>query len=369
MDQPARSCHFSLEGMMKKTAKHDLPTGGDETGDVAPRRARLDDIARRCGVSVSTVSRALSGEKGVSHELRQSVQEVARALRYAVPIEIGGSKVVLATSRAAMVDYARNQFTWYVLEGLKKRAEMMGIEIVIEPIADAGIARIIELEKDASVSGVIFLTVDDPQILDVAARFSKPVVLVNSDDPQMRLSSVLPCNRSAARLATDYLLRQGHRKIAFLMCPGRRTIEQRLDGWREAMVLYGLSTTDSLTIAVNDWLPELAEQAVMAHLRDNRDEFSAILCAGDSLAVGAMRAVLNLGYRVPEDFSIMGMDDLPFAEYLDPPLTTIHLPVGEMGSTALELLQEMISGNITLPRRIELACALKERQSVCRHQD
>ena len=349
--------------MKKNTAKH-TATQSDETGDVAPRRARLEDIAKRCGVSVSTVSRALSGEKGVSQELRQSVQDVARALRYAVPIEIGGSKVVLATSRAAMVDYARSQFTWYVLEGLKKRAEMMGIEIVIEPIADAGIARIIELEQDASVSGVIFLTVDDPQILDAAARFSKPVVLVNSDDPLMRLSSVLPCNRSAARLATDYLLRQGHRKIAFLMCPGRRTIEQRQEGWREAFSQYGLPVPDALTIAVNDWLPELAEQAVMARIRDNREAFSAILCAGDSLATGAIRGLMNLGHRVPADFSIVGMDDLPFAEYMDPPLTTIHLPVSEMGSTALELLQEMISGNITLPRRIELACALRERQSV-----
>ncbi len=350
--------------IMKKTTKQFLQADGDEHGDVAPRRARLNDIAKRCGVSVSTVSRALSGEKGVSQELRQSVQEVARALRYAVPIEIGGSKVVLATSREAMVDYSRSQFTWYVLEGLKKRAEMMGIEIIIEPIADTGIARIVELERDASVSGVIFLTVDDPQILDAAAKFAKPVVLVNSDDPQMRLSSVLPCNRSAARLATDYLLQEGHRKIAFLMCPGRRTIEQRLDGWREAYMQHGMPAPDALIIAVNDWLPELAEQAILERVRANRNAFSAVLCAGDSLAIGAIRGLLSLGYRVPDDYSVMGMDDLPFTEYMDPPLTTIHLPVNEMGSTALELLQEMISGNIALPRRIELACALAERQSV-----
>ena len=350
---------------MKRKPKNKPSSGADGSSEIAPRRARLEDIAKRCGVSVSTVSRALSGEKGVSAELRQSVQEVARAIRYALPIEIGGTRVVLATSRAAMVDYARNQFSWYVLEGLRKRAELMGIEIIVAPITDSDVSTILALEKDASVSGVIFLTVDDPQILDIAAKFTKPVVLVNSDDPLMRLSSVLPCNRSAARLGADYLVSQGHRNIAFLMCPGRRTIEQRLDGWRDALRQHGLSAPDSLIMAVSDWLPELAEQAVTDRLRSGKDEFTAILCAGDNLAVGVLRAMVNLGLRVPEDLSVVGMNDLPFTQYTDPPLTTIHLPVAEMGSTALELLQEMMSGSLVIPRRIELACTLKERQSAC----
>lgn len=348
---------------MKK--KENAAGGADSelATDMAPRRARLEDIAKRCGVSVSTVSRALSGEKGVNPELRRSVQEVARAVRYAVPIEIGGTRVILATSRAAMVDYSRNQFTWYVLEGLKKRAAMMGIEITIQPITDSEISVISDLMEDASVAGVIFLTVDDPLILDAAAKFTKPVVLVNSDDPLMRLSSVLPCNRSAARLAADYLVSQGHRRIAFLMCPGRRTIEQRLDGWHDSMRFHGLPSTDELTLSVDDWLPELAEQAVMDRMRDKPQEFTAILCAGDSLATGAIKALDQLGFKVPEDVSVIGMNDLPFAEYVDPPLTTVHLPVSEMGATALELLQELIAGGPGIPRRIELACSLAVRRS------
>lgn len=348
---------------MKKKENAAGSADPEQAVDMAPRRARLEDIAKRCGVSVSTVSRALSGEKGVNPELRRSVQEVARAVRYAVPIEIGGTRVILATSRAAMVDYSRNQFTWYVLEGLKQRAAMMGIEILIQPIPDSGIAVIADLLEDASVAGVIFLTVDDPLILDAAAKFTKPVVLVNSDDPLMRLSSVLPCNRSAARLAADYLVSLGHRRIAFLMCPGRRTIEQRLDGWRDSMRYHGLPFEDALTISVDDWLPELAEQAVTDKMRGKPQEFTAILCAGDSLAVGAIRALNQLGLKVPEDVSVIGMNDLPFAEYVDPPLTTVHLPVSEMGATALELLQELISGGAGIPRRIELACSLAVRQS------
>jgi DNA-binding LacI/PurR family transcriptional regulator len=347
--------------MRDKAAKNGAQ---DQTDDVTSRRARLEDIAKRCGVSISTVSRALSGEKGVNPELRRKVLDVARAVRYAVPLEIGGSRVVLVTSRAAMVDYSRNQFTWYVLQGLKTRAAMMGIEIITQPIADSDVSPIVELLADPSVAGVIFLTVDDSAILDAASKFTKPVVLVNGDDPLMRLSSVSPCNRSAARLATDYLVARGHRQIAFLMCPGRRTIEQRLEGWRDSMNSHDLPCDAKRIISVSDWLPELAEEAVFAYLRNRKTRFSAILCANDSLAIGAIHALKKLNISVPSEISVIGMNDLPQAEYLEPPLTTVHLPVQEMGMIALEMLQDGMSGSAAIPRRIELACALIERKSV-----
>src|SRR5476649_1637376 len=126
----------------EKAAKENPLEVTDDTGS---RRARLQDIAKRCGVSISTVSRALSGEKGVNPELRRQVQDVARAVRYAVPLEIGGSRVIIATSRAAMIDYSRNQFTWYVLQGLQERARMMGIEITTQPITDSDVSPITDL--------------------------------------------------------------------------------------------------------------------------------------------------------------------------------------------------------------------------------
>lgn len=343
--------------------KKDSRPEDSDTSLPVPRRARLEDIARRCGVSVSTVSRALSGEKGVSAELRRSVQEVARAIRYAQPLEIGGTRIVLGASRAAMVDYTRNQFTWYVLQGLKERAEKMGIEIIVQPIADADISPLAELMQDATVAGALLLTVDEPAILDAAAAFTKPVVLVNTEDPLMRMSSVLPCNRSAARLATDYLVSQGHREIAFLSCPGRRTIEQRLEGWREAMQFHQLDCGMQRVIIVNDWLPELGEEAVADYMRGS-PRVSAILCASDSLAIGAIDALRKLHYNVPRDISVIGMNDLPQAEFVAPPLTTMHLPLHEIGMIALEMLQDSLVEKTTIARRVELACSLVVRKSV-----
>lgn len=334
--------------------------------DAGYRRVRLEDIATRCRTSLSTVSRALSGEKGVSHELRTRIQEVARAMRYTPAQELGGARIVLAISQVAMLDYNRYQFSWYVLQGLKERAKVLGVDLTTHPLNDNDNGALQVLLEEPDVGGVLALTVDDSGFLNTVVNLKKPAVLVNTEDPLMRLSSVLPCNRSATRMACEYLLDRGHRDILFLTHPGRRTIEQREDGWRDAMRCRQLQCDDSRILTVTDWLPELAEQAVIARFRGNPRECTAILCANDSLALGAINGVRALGLRVPEDISVIGMNNLPQAEFATPPLTTVHLPVQEIGTLALELLQDMIAGSVEIPRRIELACAIVERQSVAR---
>lgn len=331
-----------------------------------PRRVRLEDIAGQVGVSLSTVSRALSGEKGVRDDVRLRILNAARAANYALPDPPPGTKVILAASSAAMIDYVRNQFTLYVLEGIRDRAHALGIEIIDRPISDeAGWRRILdEARDDPEVRGLLFLTIDDERMLAATRDVGKPVVLVNGDDPHMRLSSVTPCNRSAARVATDHLVNLGHERILFLMRPGRRTIMRREEGWRDALAHHGLPHPDELVVNVTDWLPELARQAVCERLRHRGLDFTAVLTAGDSLAVGAMTALQQAGYRVPQDVSVMGMDDLPQAAFLDPPLTTVHIPARELGTTAIDLLREICTGIPALARRIELACHIVKRQSV-----
>lgn len=335
-------------------------------GGAGYRRVRLEDIAIRCRTSLSTVSRALSGEKGVSHELRTRIQDVARAMRYTPAQELGGARIVLAISQVAMLDYHRYQFSWYVLQGLKERAMLLGVDLITHPLNDKDNGALQALLEEPDVGGVLALTVDDSGFLDMLVNLQKPAVLVNTEDPLMRLSSVLPCNRSATRMACEYLLDRGHRDILFLTHPGRRPIEQREEGWREAMRCHQLLCDNSRILTVTDWLPELAERAVIARFRDNPHECTAILCANDSMALGAINGMRALGVRVPEEMSVMGMNNLPQAEFATPPLTTVHLSVQEIGTLALELLQDIIEGRMAIPRRVELACAIVERQSVAR---
>lgn len=334
------------------------------------RRVRLEDVAARCGVSVSTASRALAGGKGVRPDLRARILDAAKTLNYKFPASIAGRKVMLAASSAAMVDHVRNQFTSYVLEGLSDRAKALGVELVSRPIASADeeVAMLAEAEADPAVAGCLFLTLDDESFLTAASDFGKPIVLVNGDDPSMQHSSVTPCNRSAARLATEHLLGLGHERILFLMRRGRRTIERRFEGWQDGLRAHGHVSTASLVEEVNDWLPELAAHAIRDRIERQGLDFTAVLAAGDSLAVGAMMGIEAAGHKVPGDVSVMGMDDLPQAALHNPPLTTMHIPMREIGAASLDLLLDDLDGMEMPSRRVELACHIVKRGSTGRRR-
>jgi DNA-binding LacI/PurR family transcriptional regulator len=329
------------------------------------RRVRLEEVAARCGVSVSTASRALAGAGGVRDALRSTIVEAARELNYAIPASMADRKVILAASSVAMLDHSRNQFTYHVLDGLNERARALGVEIVTRPVANPRdeIELLREAENDNAVAGCLFLTLDDAEVLTLAEGFSKPIVLVNGDDPTMRHSSVTPCNRSAAQLATQHLIALGHRRILFLMKRGRRTIERRFEGWRDALAACGITDTAELVEEVADWIPELAAQAVARRIGERGLDFSAILTAGDSLAYGAIRGIEQAGYNVPSNVSVVGIDDLPLSAFCSPPLTAMHVPMREIGSVALGLLLDELAFSALPPRRIELACRLVSRQS------
>lgn len=338
------------------------PTG--KRGKIS-RRVRLVDLAKRCDVSVSTVSRALADEKGVRPQIRERVLEAAREFNYAMPTSVAGQKVIIAASSAAMIDYVRNQFTLHLLEGVRERAATLGLEIVTRAVSSADEERNLldDALADDDIAGLLFLTLDDEEMLAPTRDFAKPVVLVNGDDPSMRLSSVAPCNRAAAAMGTEYLRRFGHERILFLMRRGRRTIERRFEGWRDAMP-DGADIRE-LAVEVDDWLPELAARAIEQRI-DGRGglDFTAILAAGDSLAVGAAMGLAARGYDVPGAASVMGMDDLPQAAFHNPPLTTIHIPIREIGAASLDLLREQVVGFSAPARRVELACHIVERASV-----
>lgn len=328
------------------------------------RRVRLQEIAKRCGVSLSTASRALTGAAGVREPLRSTIIETARNLSYAIPTSVVGRRVVLAASSAAMIDHGRSQFTSQVLDGLNERARVLGVELVTRPVAapQDELALLREAASDPLVAGCLFLTLED-DLLTLAEGFEKPIVLINGDDPAMRLSSVTPCNRAAAQMAALHLIGLGHRRILFVMRRGRRTIERRFEGWRDAMWADGVTDIGDLVVEVEDWLPELARAAIMQRVDRRGLDFTAVLTAGDSLAYGAIRGIEESGYVVPDDVSVLGIDDLPQSAFCSPPLTTMHLPIRELGAAALGLLLDELSGGPMLARRVELACRLIERRS------
>lgn len=327
------------------------------------KRVRLAEVAERAGVSIATVSRALSGTPGVHPDLVARIRRTAQDLGYALPSPLTGRRVMVLASAAAMVDLSRSLFTFGVMQGLTARAGHLKLDLVTRAVSDPAEERaaLAEAAVDPAVAGLLFLTLDDEAMLDATRGFGKPIVLVNGDDPLMQLSSVAPSNRAAAALATDHLIRLGHRRILFLTRPGRRTIERRMEGWRDRMRVAG-TYDPGLVVEVDDWLPELAAERVAERLARGRD-FTAILTAADSLAFGAMQALQAAGVSVPGEVSLVGMDGLPQGEFLSPPLSAIRMPMQAIGAASVDLLREMLTGLPLPARRVELACAFIARGS------
>ena len=329
------------------------------------RRIRLDDLATACGVSIATVSRALSGAPGVRPELVEKIQRKAQEFRYALPSTLAGQRLLILASPAAMEDYARSQFTLNVMQGIEERVRLLRAELVTQAITSTAQERqtLAEAATDPRVAGLLFLTLDDEDMLTAARNFRKPVVLVNGDDPLMQLSSVAPSNRAAAAMATDYLMRLGHRRILFLSHRGRRTIERRVDGWRDRMTAGGTVLDLSLQMDVPDWLPDRAADALCARVSTRGIDFTAVLCASDSLALGAIQGLGALGLSVPGDVSVLGMDGLAQGAFFTPALTALEIPMQHIGATAVDLVRDLSLGAHMPARRIELACRLVERAS------
>jgi DNA-binding LacI/PurR family transcriptional regulator len=330
----------------------------------ASRRVRLEDVAAVCSVSAATVSRALSGGANVRPDLVARIQRAAQDFGYAPPATLAGQRILVLASPAAMEDHARSQFTASVMRGIETRATLLRATLDTRAIATTDEERqaLAEAAADNSVAGLLFLTLDDEDMLAAARGFPKPVVLVNSDDPSMQLSSIAPSNRAAGAMATDHLIRLGHRRVLFLMRRGRRTIERRFEGWRDRMFSGGLHDP-TLVVEVADWLPGLAAQAVQDRITQGGRDFTAILAAGDSLATGALQGLAALGLRVPVDISVMGMDGLPQGAFLTPPLTAMGMPMEDIGAAAVDLIRDLRSGPAAPARRIEIACRLITRAS------
>lgn len=328
------------------------------------RRVRLKDIAERCGVSTATVSRALSGQGYVAGDVAARIREMALRLNYPMPTSQAGQRVFLAVSAPAMVDMQRNQFTSYVLDGIATRSRTLGMQIETRAVSGADDERrLLEEAQGEGVAGILMLTVDDDAMLALARGCGKPVVLVNGDDPEMRLCSVTPSNRTAAALATQHLRRLGHRRVLLLSCPGRRTIALRWEGWRDAM---GGDYDPTLVVEVSDWRPDLAAAAIAARLAATAGaapDFTAVLALGDPLAIGTYQALAEAGLDVPGDVSVVSIDGLPQGAALEPPLTTMTIPMRAIGAAALDLLCELAANPKAVLRRVELACALTLRGS------
>lgn len=312
------------------------------------RKATSQDVADRARVSRSAVSFVFNGraDGNIARDKQERILEAARELNY-TPNAVARSLQSQRTHTIGVVtdSIAGGPFAGKLLQGASTAAFETGYLLLVidtqsDPVReDSAFSTLQNRQVDALVFAAMSLREHVPH----PAMAGVPAVLANSFDPAGTLRSVIPDEVSGGRAAAQSLLDAGHRRIAYLSGTGELVAtERRTQGFDEALSAAGLAPVAAIATG---WEIDDGFHAAMrlftpdAGHRPHADRPTGIVCANDRVALGVMLACGQLGFRVPQDVSIVGYDDdEPLARTTVPGLTTVALPHGDMGRRAIELV-------------------------------
>ncbi len=322
------------------------------------------EVASSAGVSVATVSRVLNGTGPVSGDARRRVLEAVESLGY---VPHGGARS-LSTRRSMNVGVllpdVHGAFFSEVVRGIDLAARAAGYHVLVSGShSDLEETSAVLQALHGRIDGLILLTAGiDADWLRRTLPRRVPAVLLNNSGEDHDHDTIRIDNRLGARMAADHLLDLGHRRIAMICGPsGNTDAAERLRGFREALAARDLPTAP---IELPGDFGEESGFRAGERLADQAPSPTAVFAANDAMAIGCLAALRGRGLRVPEDVSLVGFDDVPIARYLTPALTTVQVPIAEIGGRALERLVELIqSGRETAKRNDVVTPTLAVRAS------
>lgn len=316
---------------------------------------KLADVAKKARVSTATVSRVLNKlAYPVAEETRQRVLTAAR--------EMGYQPNILARSLAAQKTYtlelfmdlsydARGDsgvgvFLERTLLGIEQVAETSGYRVILDINRSGDAAEDDSVAGSFPISGAIVICprTGNPKIPFLVGRQIPFIVLGSSE--YREYSYVDVDSMAGASKATEYLIELGHRDIVCLGGPSNfRPSLDRMAGFRRAMRAAGFQCAEDKCIFAGDWNWDNGFRMMDRILAEREKRPTAVFACNDMLAMGAIRAIKALGLTVPDDISVIGFDDLPSSELIDPPLSTVHQPFYDVAKIAAQVVIEQIEGN------------------------
>ena len=312
----------------------------------------IKDIARLCGVSVSTVSRVLNDRPDVSPEVRQRVLAVVEHSNY---IPNNSARDLVRSSSDAVGVVVRglsNLFFAQVLKGIAPEVDARGYTAVVRRIdsdADELKAGAV-LEREKKLRGILFLGGRFDYTPGEVALLNVPFVCCSYTNcfgtlDESGFASVSIDDRAAAHAAVSHLLAQGHRRIAAVVpgCRDRSISELRYLGYCAALAGEGIALDPELVAEAGSFEMEDTYRAVETLLGRGAD-FTAIFTLSDTMGMAVIKALSDHGRRVPEDCSVVAIDGIPLSAYTVPTLTTLAQPAEEMGRESVKILLDMVEG-------------------------
>jgi len=319
-------------------------------------RVTLGTIAARVGLSKFAVSRALAGKSGVSDETRRRVEEIAAELGYVRAAPPAATPVIGLVFNDT--DLINSELQLRIHAGVQLEAQRRGYQVRARWIHDPD-----EIEETMRESQAgILVGPHDKGVQQRVYRLGIPIVRTSHfPDPLEAVDHVTGPDHEGGAAIADYLLRLGHREIAYVHgAPRYRGRVERLYGLREVLEKQEDAHYSDLRFE-----PDLTFAESLKALQASGRDPTAFFCAHDGLAVTVVSELLRLGYRIPEDVSVVGFGDFASATQISPQLTTVTLPGQQMGASCVRLLDDRLTGRIreNIPLRITVAGHIVERDS------
>lgn len=306
----------------------------------------IKDIARAAGVSHSTVSRALSGSPLVRAETRARIRHLASEMGYSPDAQ--ARSLVLRQTRTVGVVFTSiaDPFNAEVMQGIDHTAQERGYSVILsssdyEPEREIAA---VEMLRSKRVDGVIVASSRIGVLyLDHLQRIGVPLVLINNhrEGNEGKIYSITVDNAHGGRLATRHLIELGHRRIAYITARANYSSNAgRLEGYRQALAEAGIAYDPVLVMPGNGRFD--GGERGLAVLMGLESPPTAVFCYNDMTAIGLMHAAHVARMSIPGDLAVVGFDDIPFASYVCPTLTTVAQPKFEMGKLAMEMILDLL---------------------------
>ncbi len=331
----------------------------------------IDDVAALAGVARVTVSRVLNGGPNVSDKVRQAVLAAVEKLQYKVNVQArslaGGKSRVLGLIYSSDVETEPNSFYYSAIElGALRACSQVGFQLGTHAVNQHSLRKadlVMEIIRSRRYDGLILTPPfsDDAELLENIKAVRFPVVAVSAGRPaQSIVPSVSIDDEAAGYELTRHLLLLGHRRFAFIKgLEGHVSAEDRYLGFVRALEQAGIAPTSARVERGSFTFRSGID--IAARILNGSDRPTALICANDDMAVGALFTAHKMGLQLPRELSVVGFDDTPVSEIIWPPLTTIHQPLKTMGARAAEILFDTVSGEPPQPAEHGLANLVPHR--------
>ena len=335
---------------------------------LANTRVTITDVARAANVHASTVSRVLNGRAELSllPETRERVIAAATRLGYRPSALARGLRLRRTFTLGMLVPDITNPVFPSIIKGVEGAAHTRGYHLILCNTDDSfeREASYLRVLREWRVDGILIASSSTADSTIAELRREKvPFVLLNSASRASDDLAVVPDNRQGAAAAIEHLIQLGHRRIGLVAAPQTTMAgQERLLAARATLRRHHLGHGDDL-VAVADSFSEASGYRAARRLLLDGEPLTALFCANDLIALGAIRLAREINLSVPDDLSVVGFNDIPQSELFDPPLTTVHVPQEEMGVLAAAVLIDALEGKHHVRRQVLLETELVVRGS------